>query len=175
MRPIARNAIPVVVVGFALWTAGCGQALSIFDPGFVQTVAGSAQAATLPGDAPAIVLAVENRTSLTIEAQISYRVQSDVVETYTAVVQGGQKTAQAIICPIEEITLGDISDLSRVGARVRFGLGTDADPYIEVEPFGVLLKAGQNYDCGDAVTFVVTTSSQTRSGYQTIAYIRRAE
>ena len=46
---------------------------------------------------------------------------------------------------------------------------------IEVEPFGVLLRNGANYDCGDGVTFAVTNSGATLSGYQVFAFIERAQ
>ena len=49
-----------------------------------------------------------------------------------------------------------------------------AIPYIDVEAFGVLLREGVNYDCGDSLLFVVEPSGVTRSGYETIAYFRRA-
>ncbi|GAF86848.1 unnamed protein product, partial [marine sediment metagenome] len=46
--------------------------------------------------------------------------------------------------------------------------------YIEVEPFGVLLQEGINYDCGDVITFTILPSSATLSGYQSFAFIRRS-
>ena len=83
-------------------------------------------------------------------------------------------TGRAVNCPVTEITLGDIADLSQTGALVRLGDGTPDDPFVEVEPFGILFKVGANYDCGDSVTFAVVPSAQTASGYQTIAFVQRA-
>jgi hypothetical protein len=50
-----------------------------------------------------------------------------------------------------------------------------SDPYIDVEPFGIVLQEGLNYECGDAITFSVQRSTETLSGYQIFAYIRSAE
>jgi hypothetical protein len=72
------------------------------------------------------------------------------------------------------MTLGDVGNLDATGAIVRLGGGTADDPYIEVEPFGVLLQEGINYDCGDVITFTILPSSATLSGYQSFAFIRRS-
>jgi hypothetical protein len=131
-------------------------------------------AVTLPGNAPALLVAVENRIDRMALATINYRDANDSLQTYTAVVEPGQRTAKALMCPVSEITLGDLSNPSIVGVTVLLGNGTASDPFIEVEPFGIPLQAGANYDCGDGITFVVQTSSATKSGYQTFAYIQRA-
>ncbi len=154
---------------------GCFNPLSIFDENFLSTVGlGGSQAATLPGDAPAILVGVENRTGEQIEATVSFRDASGSFDTFTATVAPGDKTAQAVLCPVNEITLGDIGDLASTGVIVRLGNGTQADPFIEVEPFGILLKTGVNYDCGDSLTFTVSPSSETRSGFRTFVFVQRA-
>ena len=130
------------------------------------------QAVTLPGDAPAILVEVEDQTQRNIEVLVSYLDADGLAKNYTVEVEPGQKTGQAIICPMSEITVGALGDLSSVGAIVRLGAGGAADPYIEVEPFGALLQEGINYECGDAITFSVVPSSATLSGYQIYASIR---
>ncbi len=157
-----------------LMAAGCGSVTQFLNPSFVQSLSG-AQSATLPGDAQALLVTVQNRTGNTIEVSVSYRGQTDTVQSFTAIVGVGESTSQALFCPVSEITLGDVSDLKRPGALVLLGNGTPNDPFIEVEPFGVLLKDGANYNCGDALTFAVITSSATKSGYQTIVFVNRAE
>lgn len=160
----------VSVTGLALGAAGCTQ---IFNTEFLETIGGTTPASTLPGEAPALLVEVENLTGRTIDFQITYRTSEEVVEN--AVVLGStQKWAQALVCPIEEVTLGDLANLDRVGVLVRLGSGTADDPVIEVEPFGVLLQDAVNYDCGDAVTFSVQASSATQSGYRIFAFIRRS-
>jgi hypothetical protein len=86
----------------------------------------------------------------------------------------GAKSGATFICPVEEITLGDVSDLTAIGAVVRIGSGGGSDPVIEVDPFGVLLREGANYDCGDRVTFRVVESDVSLSGFQIIAFIERS-
>lgn len=174
-----RNSVRWLVLGLAavlaLGSQGCGSISGFLNPEFLTALGIGESVATLPGDAPAIVLGVENRTSRTIEAVVSYRVGVDSVSSFVAVVEPGEKTARAVVCPIDAITLGDVNDLSSIGARVRLGNGTPQDPVIEVEPFGVLLRNGANYNCGDGVTFAITNSAATLSGYQVFAFIQRAQ
>ena len=156
-------------------TAGCvGNLTNLFNDEFLNQLGVTQRAASLPGSAPAIVVQVENRTDRTIDAVVSMRMGGDNVDSFVTNVPPGASTGRAIICPVTEITLGDIADLTRVGAVVRLGDGTANDPTIDVEPFGVLLKEGANYDCGDSITFAVVQSSQTQSGYQTIVFLQRA-
>lgn len=160
-------------LGLMLLLAGCSTALSLFDAEFLAALGMGARVANVPGDAPALLVAVENRTDRLIEVVVSYRLQEGAVESFSASVEPGEQTAQALICPIEEVTLGDVSDTNAVGALVFLGNST-ADPYIEVEPLGVVLKDGVNYDCGDAITFAVQRSGATESGFRVFAYIQRA-
>jgi hypothetical protein len=109
---------------------------------------------------------------------VAYREESDA-DSYTSTIGPLDKTAQMLTCPITELTVGDVSGLDQSGVRVYLvdsltGDGLVGTPFIEVDPFGTLLKEGVNYDCGDGVTFSVQPSSTTRSGYQIFAYIRRA-
>ena len=155
--------------------AGCsGNLTSLFNDEFLTQLGVTQRAASLPGSAPAIIIRVENRTTRTIEASVSMRLGGDNVDSFVTVVPPGASTGRAVNCPVTEITLGDIADLDQTGAIVRLGDGTPDDPFVEVEPFGVLFKAGANYDCGDSVTFAVVPSAQTASGYQTIAFVQRA-
>jgi hypothetical protein len=179
---LARIRLAVIVGSLALgmWLSGCNTLMGAFDPDFLSSLSlpgAASQVANLPGDAPALLVAIENRTSLPVRAVLSFRTQNAGVESITYQVESGGRTAQALICPIEAITLGDVSDATAIGADVLLATGgaiaADA-PIIEVEPFGVIMQNGVNYDCGDAITFAVQTSSATRSGFQIFAYIRRA-
>ena len=164
-------AICLIVAG----AAGCaGDITNLFNDEFLNQLGVTQRAATLPGAAPAIVVHVENRTNRTIDAVVSMRLGGDDVDSFLTNVPPGGSTGRVVLCPVTEITLGDIADLGRVGAVVRLGDGTPDDPTIEVEPFGVLFKDGANYDCGDSITFAVVQSSNTASGYQTIAFVQRA-
>ena len=153
---------------------GCIGLSNLFTDEFLRQFGVTEQAASLPGAAPAVLVQVENRTQRTIEAIVSMRLGGDDVDSFVTVVPPGQSTGRSVNCPLTEITLGDIANLSLSGARVRLGDGTAADATVAVEAFGVLLKEGANYDCGDSVTFAVIPSSQTSSGYQTIAFVERA-
>jgi hypothetical protein len=169
-----KRRLVLLVWASGLVAIGCTSVTELLNPQFLGTV-GSSNVASLPGEAPAVLVTVQNQTSKNVEVTISYRSEKDTVQTYTAAVAAGESTAQALICPILEITLGDVTDLTRSGAIVRLGNGTADDPFVSVEAFGVLMKSGVNYNCGDALTFAVIPSSATTSGYQTIVYIRRAE
>jgi hypothetical protein len=171
MRTIAG--VSVVLVGALM--GGCPDFSALLNPQFQYDVGASKPVANLPGEAPALLVAVENRTNRTVEMVVSYRDIDQAVHSFTEVLDPGQKSAQALACPVPEITLGDVANLDQVGARVRLGTGLPTDPFIEVEPFGVLLVNEANYNCGDEVRFVVQASGATSSGYQTIAYIQRAE
>jgi hypothetical protein len=175
---VVRIRVLAVVLGLAsLGLAGCGSALSLFDPSFLADLGAGQQIASVPGDAPTLLVTVENETSHPVLASLSYRTQSTGVELIQYQVESGRTSSQALICPVEEITLGDVADPKAVGALVLL-TGTAgfnaAAPYVEVEPFGVVMKKDINYDCGDAITFAVVPSSATRSGYQIFAYIERS-
>jgi hypothetical protein len=154
---------------------GCADLNNLLDPSFLGALGFSSRAASLPGDAPAVVVAIDNRTARTIEVRITWRDDDNRVGERLRVLPPDTNVAEAVICPVTELTLGDVSDLNQPGAFVRLGSGGSDDPFIEVEPFGVLLKEDANYSCGDEVTFTVQASSATLSGYQIFAFIRRAE
>lgn len=157
-----------------LLVTGCSN-VAILNPDFLNELGFGATVATLPGNAPQLLVTAENRTDRTVEMVISYRDVDKTVQSFTAVLLPGEKTAQAIECPVTEMTLGDVSNLSQPGAAVRLGNGSASDPVIVVEPFGVLLRNQANYNCGDGVTFTVQVSGATKSGYQTFAYIQRSQ
>ena len=173
-----RHVHAVAVLGVlaaSLLSGGCGSALNLFQPEFLTALGVSQSVATLPGDAPTLLVAIENHTDKRVRTQVSYRTQSTGVEQYFSSVEPGQRTAQALICPIQEITMGDLSDTKAVGAQIVLdnGTGSDIAPVIDVEPFGVILKTGVNYDCGDSITFAVESSNATLSGYRIFAFFQR--
>lgn len=160
--------------------AGCGSPLGLLNPNFGSVLGLSGeQVATLPGDAPGLLVSVENRTGRWIDIVVSYRDRDDNATAYTTLVGPWDKGAQMLVCPVREITLGDVSDLEAAGVVVYLMDEMDEVedptqvPYVEVDPFGTLLREGVNYDCGDELLFVVQPSSDTRSGYRTFAFIRR--
>jgi len=158
-----------------LFVSACADPLQVFDDQFLTALDLGTRAASIPGDAPSVLVEVENRTSRRVEAQISWRTGDGEARFEVFGLSPDDKSTEVLICPVDEITLGDVGDLTQPGAFIRLGGGGVNDPYIEVEAFGILLKEGANYNCGDAVTFTVEGSSKTLSGYQILAYIRRAE
>ena len=171
-------------LGLALGTAllGCGalQLTNFLNEDFLSALGLGKSVASLPGDAPGLLVSVENQTTRFIAITISYRDVNDNVKSYSSTVASGDKGSQLLTCPVQEITIGDVSNLTLSGARV-YLVDTLPDPnnlsgmpYIEVEAFGVLMRNTVNYDCGDGLIFTVQPSSLTSSGYQTIAYIRRS-
>jgi hypothetical protein len=164
-----------------LGLCGCGalSLSSIFNEDFLGNVAGGARVASLPGEAPELLVRVENRTARTVQMTVSYRDAADQVQIYTTTIAPADNSATVLVCPISEITLGDIGDLKQPGAVVYLGDPTTVTaltdlPFVQVDPFGILLKEGVNYDCGDQITFTVQSSSATSSGYQTYAFFNRA-
>jgi hypothetical protein len=152
---------------------GCS-GTTLLNPDFLSALGFGGAAANIPGDAPSLLVEVENRTDRVVETLVSWRDGDSNVHARSIRLTAGTRRGEALICPIEEVTLGDVSALSRTGAIVRLGNGTNQDAFIEVEPFGILLQDGVNYDCGDAVTFAVVNSGETASGYQIFAFIQRA-
>ncbi len=164
----------VALLAGLLYVGGCMGLPNLLSPEFLQSMGLGESPAYLPGEAPAIVIEVDNGTERVIEVRITWRDANGEIQERTETLGVGRKYSEALICPIEEMTFGDVGNLNAVGAIVRLGNGTSADPYIEVEAFGVLLQEGINYDCGDAVTFTVVPSSATLSGYQAFAFIQRS-
>jgi len=172
------------LVALGICLAGCGTLLqsfySIFNPDFLPELGIGTQAASLPGNAaPGLLVSVENRTGRPAEITVMYRTGSQT-EQFTTNVASHQKSGQMLICPIEEITVGDVSNPKLSGARV-FLIDDVSDPnalaaapFIEVDAFGQNLQEGVNYDCGDGVTFAIQDSAVSQSGFQIFAYIQRA-
>jgi len=184
----ARSRRSAMVAGLVLLgaLAGCGPLANwanVFNPDLMSALGMGTEVATLPGDAPGLLVTVENRTTRWILIVVEYRDANDEVSGFRTNVAPADKTSQMLVCPIKEITMGSVASLEQVGARVYLvdpaSVGGDTTaldnaPFVEVDPFGVLLQDGINYDCGDGITFTVQESSQSRSGYQAFAYIRRA-
>jgi hypothetical protein len=172
MRKLATKMSLAVAVAVLAVLGGCSP-LDFLNQEFVASMVGGT-AVSLPGNAPALLVGLENRTDRLANMTVMYHSAEGTNEIYTSTVQAGQSTAQALMCPVSQITLGDLSNPDVVGVTILLGNGTTSDPYIEVEPFGIPLKEGENYNCGDGITFTVQMSGATKSGYQTVAYIRRA-
>jgi hypothetical protein len=159
---------------------GCAQQ-QFLNEDLLSALGFGSQAAELPGDAPGLLVRVENRTNRWIRVQVGYRDGDDNVETFTTTVRPLDATGQLLVCPIAEITMGDVSNLQSSGARVYLGdnitssAQLDSMPFIEVDPFGVLLQEAINYNCGDGIVFTVQASTDSQSGYQAFAFIRRAD
>lgn len=176
MRRTSRGFLLTALTTLVAALSGCsGTVAGLFNPEFLTAVGVGPKVAALPGDAPSVLVTIENRTTRPIAVVVQLRLADDSVDTFTAEVQSDDKTAQTLVCPVKEMTIGDLSDLSQPGAFIRLGAGTVDDATLAVEPFGVLLKEGVNYNCGDGVTFTVLPSGATRSGYQTYAFIQRAD
>jgi hypothetical protein len=164
--------------------AGCsvvGQLTNILNPDLMSSLGlTGAQVASLPGDAPGLLVAVENRTTRWAAMTVAYRTGDGKAQSFTTNVAPQNKSAQMLVCPIAEITVGDVSNLKQSGARVFLienvtdPAQLDSAPFIEVDAFGVLLIEGTNYNCGDGVTFALQESSVSQSGFQVFAYIRRS-
>jgi hypothetical protein len=166
------------ILGASLLSASCTNPLSFFSTDFLTTLGAQAKVATLPGDAPALLVTVQNDADRPIFTTVSYRTKGGGVERFSSTVEPGEHTSQALICPIEEITMGDVGDLKAVGAEILLDVNgvftVGVTPTIEVEAFGALLKNQINYDCGDQITFSVQPSGATRSGYRIFAFFQRA-
>jgi len=167
-----------VLVALSIVTTSCVSPSEFLNPSFLSALGASSSVATLPGEAPGLLVSVENLTNRAVEMVVSYRDGDGDVNNYTTYLDSGDKSAQMLVCPISEITLGNVGDLTMAGVRV--ALVTDIGdatinevPYMDVEPFGRLLRDGVNYDCGDSIEFVVLSSGSSASGYQTVAYFRR--
>ncbi len=171
----------------SLFSVSCISPADFLNPDLATVLGGSSQVASLPEEAPGLLVWTENRTNRIGEIVISYRDAQNNVEAYTTLLAPGDKTGQMLVCAIEEITVGSVSDLTASGARValqpEFNQAVtpesvttlfDVVPYIEVEPFGVLLREEINYNCGDSIVFTIETSNLTPSGYRIWAYFREA-
>jgi len=157
-------------------TAACGCISEFINPDFLRILGGGEQVANLPGDAPALLIEVENQTANVVEAQLSLRgADGEVTTPPSFVIPPGEKFGRTFVCPVTELTLGDVANLDATGAVVFLGNGGANDPLVEVEPFGILLQEFINYECGDRVTFQVRTSAETSSGYRIFAIFQHAE
>jgi hypothetical protein len=153
---------------------------NVLNPDLLSSLGLGVQVASLPGDAPGLLVAVDNRTSRWAAMTVAYRMSADQAKSFTTNVAPRNKSAQMLICPVTEITVGDVSNTKQSGARVYLienvtdTAQLETAPFIEVDVFGVLLVEGVNYDCGDGVTFAIQESSISQSGYQIYAYVRRS-
>lgn len=159
--------------GGALALAGCLDPGALINPALLDNLGLGQQVARLPGQAPAVTLALENRTDFSVRMTVSYRDAADEVIEVVQTLTPADRTATAVICPIEELTLGDVANPTVIGAEVLLGNGLPNDPFVQVDPFGVLLRQGTNFNCGDQVTFTVQRAAGTQSGFQIFAFIQR--
>ncbi|MBW7904009.1 MAG: hypothetical protein LC135_14295 [Phycisphaerae bacterium] len=164
------------LIGMVMAGGGCAlSGTSFFTQEFLDALSLTGGNVTpIPGEAPALLVVAENRTSRTVECLVSWRDGDGAVNQRIIVLAPGAKQAEAVICPVEALTMGDVSNLTSTGAVVRLGSGSPNDPIVEVEAFGVLLRDGANYDCGDRVTFAIQQASGNLSGYGIVAYIQRS-
>jgi hypothetical protein len=136
------------------------------------------EVASLPNEAPGLLVSVENRTDRLAQMVVSYRDNLDAIDQFSVTLRPGDKSSQLLICPITEVTLGSVADLDRTGAVVALAPDLTGPivnlPVLEVEPFGALLLEGVNYNCGDGLEFILRPSSTNRSGYETVALLRRS-
>lgn len=147
----------------------------LLSPTLVAELSNTASPASLPGTAQTVLVTFENRLDNPCRFEISYRTVNDQIPPPIMVTLGNDvQFAQAIACPVLEITVGDITDISEPGVFVGLAGQTDNDPFIAVEPFGVLLREGINYECGDGITFVLLESQATASGFRILAFIESA-
>lgn len=151
------------------------QVANLLNPNFLAEVTDTTSPASLPGQARSILVTFESRLNNPTQFTISYRtLNNEIPAPFSGSITPNSQLATAIACPILEITCGDITDLSAGGVFVGLAGQTDNDPFIAVEPFGILLREGVNYECGDGVTFVVLESQATASGYRVLAFVEEA-
>ncbi len=173
---MARTSTILMTLLGLLGTAGCISPLEIFSDDFLRAFGAVPSAASLPGEAPSLVIGVQNDTGRVIEYQLSFRNSAGEIDVRSGALPAtgdGVVVSTAQFCPVTEVTLGDVSNLSATGAVVRLGTGLATDPFVQVEPFGILLQEGVQFSCGDRITFRVATSSATPSGYRVFATIER--
>lgn len=179
-RQVLTAAGLVLVLGLA----GCG-ALQILNPDFLSVLGIGQVVSGLPGEAPGLLVSLNNQTGRWVQMLVSYRDEESSVRSYTSIVGPGERTAQMLVCPVTEITLGSVTDLERPGVIVFLadptavdtgdgGTGIEDMPFVEVDPLGVLLRDGLNYDCGDGIEFFVRPNSEASSGYQAFARVSRS-
>ena len=173
MRLLAMNIRRTgILLALTLSTAiGCFNPASLLNPDFLSTIGLGAKVAITPGENPAVVIEVQNQTARVVDTRLTVRDSAGNVSERQYTLGVGQKRAEAWVCPVEAMTLGDVSDLSSTGAIVRLGNGNPDDPFVVVEPFGVLLQNEINYTCGQKVNFSVVNSGATQSGYQIFAFV----
>jgi hypothetical protein len=160
--------------GLIAGLAGCSPEIFL-NTEFLASLGFGQGAATLPGESPEVLVQVENRTDRTVEALLTVRTgEDDVAQRALTIPPGLPALGEAFFCPVSQLTLGDVANPNSVGAVVRLGNGGANDPVIEVEPFGVILESGINYDCGDSILFAVIPSAESVSGYQIFAFVRRS-
>lgn len=168
------------LLGIAL--VGCIDAGSFFDPNFISALGLGTRVSDLPDDAPGVRVTVANQTTEWTRIAVSYRDENSNVRSFTTTLAPGDETSQMLVCPVEEITLGDVTNLTTSGAVVYLvdrNVTITAEtlqtaPFVEVEAFGVLLRDTINYSCGDEVEFSVLPAD-TNSGYRTFAFIKPSE
>lgn len=173
---MARSMIIVLAMAGLSAAAGCINPTAVFADDFLQAFGAVPSAASLPGEAPSLVIGVRNDTGRVIEYQLSFRNSAGEIDVRSGALPAsgeGVVISTAQFCPVSEVTLGDVSNLTTTGAVVRLGSGLATDPFVQVEPFGVLLQEGVQYSCGDRITFRVASSSATPSGFRVFATIER--
>lgn len=174
-----RTALWATVIVLTGPLLGCVDLTSFLNPDFLAVLGSGSEISGVPGEAPGVLVQIENRTTRWARAVVSYRDGDSNTRTYNTVIAPGDLTGQMLVCPVEEITLGSVADLDEPGAIIYLtdlsgdgALDSPDVPFIEVDAFGVLLREEVNYSCGDGLKFSIReTPGQTRSGYRVRAEI----
>ncbi len=163
---------PLVGLATLSMALGC-TGLPFLNPDFINAIGFGSGAAQFPGDSPAVLIRIENKAGRPIVFELSWRDEGGRVERREGVLGVVEEFGEVVVCPVQDVTLGDVTDREQPGAFVLLGDGLVTDPFIEVEPFGIILQDTVNFGCGDVITFEVTSSGASASGYQVQARINR--
>lgn len=184
-----RNWIrPGKAARWGLWAvtfAALGGASGCLKSEFVNEVAGGGVVPLAPGDTPFISVVVVNKTTkYTFDFVIGYQPSSTGFNAYgLSNVQPQVQLGVVLSCPVEEIGIGDPSDLTRPAMVLYTGQkstttaqtidGVSGTVNVPYSAFPLTLKSGQDYECGDAVVFTVV--EDPNSGYGINIYAGRVD
>ncbi len=149
------------------------------NPNLTQSLGGTANLPTAPGETPYVLLRMTNAITgptigglptgapVGVNYLITWRYAGGTTDMWGT--SGGGLAATEdlgvlIPCNVTVITMGDVDDLTADGAWLAYHGALD---FVQeaLQPFGKLLQNGVDFRCGDVLTFVTYNDSSNARGY----------
>lgn len=155
-RTIARTCLALAAAFLLAGNVGC------LNPAFINQVSNGSVVPTAPGDTPFVHVLVINATQeLTASVLFGWTPDFQGYNSAGVIVFPEQQQGFLLACPVNQIGLGDPSNLITPAIILTTATGTEID--VPASAFPLVVAQGRDFRCGDTVVFTILDDSS--SGY----------